>query len=241
MMSRARYHLRESINYNPFLFYLLFNIFGKAKQRAVTQDTDIVIEGYPRSGNSFAVAAFRRSQSNQVNIATHVHTPCQVIKAAKLNIPTLVLIREPVSAVISRMSLGVEVAKRKIEKGEKLRKKRYSATFSDLFKAYHKFYSCLLPIKDSFVISSFEEIISDFSLSIARLNTRFNTNFELFDHTPENAKIIIESSNFHLGPNSLRTAIKNRLYSEYYEKQNEISDKVAKAQEIYCKFIDGVI
>ena len=73
--------------------------------RAVTPDKLVVIEGFPRSGNSFARRAFIMAQDETFDvtrIAHHLHVPAQVIRAARWRIPTLVLIRRPKDAVLSR-------------------------------------------------------------------------------------------------------------------------------------------
>jgi hypothetical protein len=60
--------------------------------RSVSRTTQLVIEGYPRLGNTFAVVAFLQAQKEDVRIAHHLHAPAQVIRAARWRIPTIVLI-----------------------------------------------------------------------------------------------------------------------------------------------------
>jgi hypothetical protein len=67
--------------------------------------TDIVIEGFPASANTFAVAAFRLAQEPRyMRIAHHTHVPAQVIEATRLGVPAILLIREPMQAVLSVMT-----------------------------------------------------------------------------------------------------------------------------------------
>ena len=49
----------------------------------VGDHTEFVIDGFQGSGNSFATVAFKRSQETPVKIAHHLHSPVQIIKAAK--------------------------------------------------------------------------------------------------------------------------------------------------------------
>ena len=63
--------------------------------------TQIVIEGFPRSGNTFAVVAFQHAQRESVRIAHHLHMPAQVMRAAQWDIPTLLLARKPTDAALS--------------------------------------------------------------------------------------------------------------------------------------------
>src|SRR2546427_7470725 len=55
--------------------------------------TDILIEGFPRSANSFSVAAFRLAQGPPVEVAHHTHAPANAIAAFRRHIPALILIR----------------------------------------------------------------------------------------------------------------------------------------------------
>lgn len=233
MIGRIRYKIRESLNYRPILFFPLFNAFGKGKQRAVGPDTEIVIEGFPRSGNSFAVAAFRESQTRSVKIATHLHNAAQIIRATTLGTPTLVLIREPVAAVISLKALGLEVAERKKTLGKEPRHNRYEPSFGDLFNSYRAYYEAILPYRDKFVTASFEEVITDFSKPMIRLNEKFNTQFDIFCHTSESAKAIIGKGSYHLGPNYLRNKIKAKIRNEYDQSCCKFTKNIMAAKEIY--------
>ncbi len=49
-----------------------------ARDRAITERTQLVIEGFPRSGNTFASKAFTLAQDRPVVVASHVHLPAQV-------------------------------------------------------------------------------------------------------------------------------------------------------------------
>src|ERR671920_2182155 len=89
---------------HPTIFFSLYRLLRTRKDltRAVTPDTQLVIEGFPRSGNSFARRAFIMAQDEpqiKNHIAHHLHVPAQVVQAARWQIPTLVLIRRPRDAV----------------------------------------------------------------------------------------------------------------------------------------------
>ena len=134
----------------------------------LSHDTDIVIEGFPRSGNSFAVAAFRRAQHRPVRIAHHLHAPGHAIAALRRGIPTLVVIRHPDEAVpefvVSKPNLSVRA----------------------ILRGYVRFYEPLLPLRWGFVTASFDEVLSDFTSVIRRINERFGTAFDEFEATAAN-------------------------------------------------------
>ncbi len=92
---------RSFIGKYPKIYYLLYSLKPNKYENITNQSTELVIEGFPRSANSFSVTAFRRLQQKKVNIAHHHHVPAQIIKAINLQIPILVLIRSPKDAVIS--------------------------------------------------------------------------------------------------------------------------------------------
>ena len=73
---------------NPTVFFGLYRLLRTRKDltRAVTPDKQVVIEGFPRSGNSFARRAFIMAQDETfdvTSIAHHLHVPAQVVRAAQ--------------------------------------------------------------------------------------------------------------------------------------------------------------
>ncbi len=136
----------------------------------LTPDTEIVIEGYPRSGNSFAVAAFEQAQRRPVRIAHHTHTPAHVIAAIRAGIPALVLVRDPGEACVEFVMMKEFLSLRQALRG------------------YVRFYEPLRRYRDGFVVGAFPDVVSDFGAVMARVNARFGTAFTPFDHTEENVR-----------------------------------------------------
>lgn len=68
--------------------------------RIVGASTELVVEGFPRSANSFTARFFRRNNDGIV-IATHSHSPTEIIVAAKRTLPIIVLLRNPKDAILS--------------------------------------------------------------------------------------------------------------------------------------------
>ncbi len=132
--------------------------------------TDLLIEGYPRSANSFAVAAFRLAQGRPVAVAHHTHAPGLVLAALKLGVPALVLIRDPDESVLEFVIL------------------RPNLTIRQALRGWVRFYATLLPHRERFVVGSFPEVTSDFGGAIRRVNERFGTGFREFEHTEDNVR-----------------------------------------------------
>ena len=132
--------------------------------------TELVIEGFPRTGTSFAVAAFHMTQPRSVSVASHVHAPAQVIEAMHAGIPALVVIREPEETILSFVIRNPHIAPRQALRG------------------YLRFYEPLAPRRSGFAVADFREITTDFGAVTAGLNRRFGTSFAEFDHTDENVR-----------------------------------------------------
>jgi hypothetical protein len=130
---------------------------------AVGPNTDVVIEGYPRSANSFAVAAFRQAQHGPVRIAHHVHAPANAIAGVRHGLPTLVLVRDPAEA-----AMDLVLAKRAL-------------TIRQALRGWIRFYRPLLSHRGWFIVSTSEEALSDFASVTHRLNARFGTSFAEFE------------------------------------------------------------
>jgi hypothetical protein len=94
-----KYKIREEIGLLPS-FHLLFNLKKKPQARVVNRNHDIVIEGFPRSGNTFLLAYFKELNP-KAQIASHFHTYSQVFWGIRYQIPLLIVIRNPVDSVCS--------------------------------------------------------------------------------------------------------------------------------------------
>ncbi len=128
----------------------------------VDDNTDIVIEGYPKSANSFAVAAFIMAQAETVKVAHHTHTPAQVVDAARRRIPAVVLVRRPADCASEFVAIKPDIS------------------MGQAVRGWIRFYEPLLAYGDSFVVGLFDEVISDFGAVIRRVNERFATVFREF-------------------------------------------------------------
>ena len=133
----------------------------------VRRDTDLCIEGFPRSANTFAVVALESCQPTRLTLAHHSHLAGQVLHAVALKIPTLVIVRNPLDAIASLH----------------LRDPQLSIPF--LLNEYQRFHKAILPVSDRMCIARFEQVIEDFGEVTQQLNARFGTEYEAFSHTQE--------------------------------------------------------
>ncbi|HEX9064474.1 MAG TPA: hypothetical protein VF843_05165, partial [Streptosporangiaceae bacterium] len=124
--------------------------------------TEIVIEGFPRSGNTFAVVAFRQAQGREIKMAHHLHAAAQIKRAARLDVPAVVLIRDPSEAIPSLM----------------VRDPHASARWA--LRSYIRFYSAVVPYLEKTVVAPFATVTSDLASIIRVVNKRYGTAFNEF-------------------------------------------------------------
>ena len=188
--------------------------------------SEIVIEGFPRSGNSFAKQAFMLANPQVNSIATHLHVPANALIGVRLAKPVVVLIRKPVDAVLSLLALTMEVNHREGRDRAKL-------SFGCAFKEYYAFYRTLLPYSQGIVFASFETVSSDFGLVIDQVNSRFGTQFFRFSHTEENLNCIRTKAGYHALPNDLRDEIKETIKEEFERERGSVEKEISRAYEQY--------
>ena len=198
----------------------------------VNRETELVLEGFPRSGNSFAVTAMELAQETPLRIAHHFHIPAQIIFACRHGIPVLVIIRKASDAVIS----------------QKIRTP--AGKLDQSLRDWISFYECIEPYQDRYVLAEFDDIIEDFGVVIDRINSKFGTRFGRFTHSKESRDEVfrrIESWNSQKHgevdektiaiPSPARQEQKMKLLREL--EKEKYSDLLESAGEIHEALISG--
>lgn len=99
--------IRNFIRRSAFLYPLYLYFWGpKLERRFPRKGVDLHVTGYPRCANTFAMRLLRHSFPKLV-LSTHIHAIASLKMALNNNIPTVVLVREPVQAVASLVLKGV--------------------------------------------------------------------------------------------------------------------------------------
>jgi hypothetical protein len=156
--------IRRSAAFNQGLRFIL----PTYRRLAVSSETEVVIEGYPRCANTFAVVAFEMSQPAPLKVAHHLHSVAQLRRGAELSLPTMVLLRNPLDAVTSLA----------------IRKRHRSVRWA--LEEYVDFHSGALELAERVLLADFKEVTADFGEVVRRFNDRFATNFAVFEHTEAN-------------------------------------------------------
>lgn len=167
-LSAAKLLISAHFKTVPALFLPIAKLRENDSRIAIRRDSDILISGYWRCANHYAVYAFSVSQPRKMRVARHFHAPAQVKLAIRWNVPAVVLVREPLEAIASATIF--------LEHSDPL-------PFLRFYNIYHR---SLVDDRDRIVISDFDRTTSDFASVIAELNERYGRDFNLYEKTPEN-------------------------------------------------------
>ena len=172
---RARHYARRPLARLPYLWDAAMTVRPEKRASLARPETAIVIEGFLRSGNTFSVAAFHIANGPEPHVGRHLHGAPHVLRAVRLGLPTVVLIRQPKDAVLSYLV------------------RRPTLTPYDALVEYLDFYRTAWPARHGFVVAPFDRVTSDFGAVLGQVNERFGTSFQRYEPTPEN-----EAAAFHL-------------------------------------------
>jgi len=161
-----KYELANYISQYPNLYTVISKMLS-GRDCYTTEKTDIVIDGFPRSANTYATYAFDVAQSKKIIIANHIHKKSQFLLAKKYGVPAILLIRKPLDCISSLL----------------IRQPKYDPT--TLFKSYYQFYDSLKGM-DSYVVGSFDDVLNHYDEVIKKVNQKFKKQFNLYYKTPEN-------------------------------------------------------
>lgn len=163
----TRYRVRTRLLETPVVseFFVAIDPTMRTHHR-VTRATRIVIDGFPRSANSYARAAFEYANGT-AGVCSHLHTARSIELGVKHGVPTVVLVRHPRPVIASSMqySDGVPAI--------------------DGIRSWLRLHQRVLPLADRVVIGLFDDVVSDFGGVIDRVNARFGTSFQRYERTAE--------------------------------------------------------
>lgn len=189
--------------------------------RFVSKQTDIVIEGAPSSGNSFAVKSFELAQKRSVSVAHHLHIPLQVILSVENKIPCIILLREPLDAVVSRTA----------RRGYFLPGNPYTTwVLKRRLLYWKKFYTAITPHIDDCVICTFDNLRMDFGEIIEHVNKVYNTTFDI--PTEEDTKAALRSLAETVRPTNWRNKLKEDL-KIWAEGESVLTPLIGECRIIY--------
>jgi len=233
-VDRARHYARRPLARTPYLWDAAMRVRPEKRATLARRDTAIVIEGFLRSGNTFSVAAFQIANGSALHVGRHLHGAPHVLRAVRLGLPTLVLIREPRDAVLSYLV------------------RRPTLTPHDAVLEYLDFYRTAWPARHGFVVGPFDRVTSDFGAVLAQVNARFGTSFRPYEPTPENEarafRLVEEMNRLETGGDVVESLV-GRPSAERARRKEELrallerprtAEKLREAEELHERYIGWV-
>lgn len=160
----ARFTLYFWILDTPVLSELYMCARGPLRASRIRTETCLVIDGYPRSANTYSRLAFLAGNPRAGHIATHVHSPRIIRTAVRREIPCIVLIRSPADAVSSMVQFTPGLS------------------LKAALQYYCTYYRRVLTVRTGVIFADFDQVTSDFNSILRRCNIRFGTAFHQVDY-----------------------------------------------------------
>ena len=130
----------------------------------VTRNTDLLIDGAPRSGNTFVRLAVQAANP-EMHVASHLHVPYGVLKANSCGVAVLVLIRDPGDATASLVQVirGLSV--------------------STALRHWLHYYGTLQQNDFRGCVADFERVTTDLASTVAQFNRHTGCQLKVPDQT----------------------------------------------------------
>jgi hypothetical protein len=228
VLRRGKYLIGD----DPVFLPILLRATPEGTSRAITDRTRLVIEGFPRSGNTFAVFAFRNAQGPGVEVVGHVHHPSQVKLAVRRGLPTLLVIRRPLPCLASYLVTAPH------------------GRPTGVLKEYIRFHRELIPYLDDIVVGEFDQVTKSFSDVITTINERFGTTFAPFDQSEDNVDQVFKEIEAYHAETHPRKEVERVVPRPSHERDDEnrryladlqspaICGLLHQADQLYQRFVE---
>ena len=169
-IQRVRWEIISRFKSTPWLYIPLVGSRSRdlhGNFRGINRKTELLIDAYPRSANTYATYGFLHCQKDPVNVSHHLHAPAAILYAAQHKIPTLTIIRDPFDACASILAYlpdyGIEQA----------------------FRDYLNYYRAVRKSMPHAFVAKFETVTADLGKVIEALNAKYSRKYTVFSNTPE--------------------------------------------------------
>lgn len=215
--------IRSLLGKHPLPFYPISSLlhslhfYGWQLNHPVRKNTDICVEGFRSSANTFFVYASCQCNDN-VEVGHHQHVVAQIKRAKQYGIPIVILIRRPLDVVTSYLS----------------RSPNCSATI--LLRSYIDFYDSVLDCTAGDIVAvRFETILRDFNLIVDAVNEKFGTSFNGFNSKEDFVRL--ENEFFVNAPGTTKPSREREELKDQLKEEVRKNPWLSKANAVYEKFL----
>ena len=175
---RVLRHGKNLMGLHPATLPILLRLTPTGTTRRIEADTELVVEGFPRSGNTFTSFALKHANPS-LRMVSHVHHPSQVKLAVARGVPTVVVVREPIATLASYLIAGPHG--------------RTGAVLREYISYHHE----LLSVASNVLVVDFDEITSDMGEVSRMITERFGLELKPFDHQPDQVEAVYRAIERH--------------------------------------------
>jgi len=189
-------------------------------------DFDCWLDGFPRSGNTFAAKALRLSLPGRIILRSHTHHPAYIRAAVQAGKPGIFVLRRPADAVTS-WAIYSEMP------------------IVELLDYYIDFHQALLGILPQMFVAVFEDFSNDIQPLLGRFFARHGLESTSFHPTTEEIFQLIERDNISARgavsemtihrPSKARDVLKRELVQQLETASAQA--RLREAQALYERFI----
>lgn len=155
--ARAAGRLRRVAADQPALLPLVRRAAG-SPTAGLSHETDLVVEGFPRSGATASQRVLRQLLP-ALSLPQAVHTPSQVKSAIARGVPVLVLVRDPVDTVAARLAADPDMG------------------IAEVLDAYIHYHEALDALLDEITVVTYADARTDLAPALAAVDARAGTSF----------------------------------------------------------------
>lgn len=163
-MNELQHRIRNFLRFRIGASWPLYAVWQTINGRSdylVDRSTSITVEGYPRSANTYVVAAISAYSDDPLRIARHTHAISQVRKSVQLDIPTVLLIRHPEECIASRLI------------------RERTLTPQQALRDYILFYQALYPLRSRLVLTRFSMVTENVRRLLEKLSQRWGLSLSI--------------------------------------------------------------
>ena len=221
--------IKSFIRQHPDLYFSLAGRRESVRRLRAREDSELVIEAFPRSANTTSVLALFYAQGESFRVGHHLHVPAHIKYAVRHKIPCLVIMRSPLDCVASLMVM------------------RKGGNPSDLLMDYIDFARVVEKMQEHVVIVDFNEVTQQgMGPAIEAVNRKFQTDFNAPSGSDEEQEWVRERvrelnllySSGDAESLSVPTAAKHERAAEMKQKiQSESDVQLKKAEALYGRLV----
>ena len=160
---KIKYHIKDRLDEYPKVYKFIYNNILRGNSNGLSLLDDLVVEGFPSSGNTYLTHSISMHLGESLSIAHHMHSTSLVKIALKKEIPVILCVRDPIDTAVSN------AVRQKTSYFEEI------ISASDWLKYWVRFHNRILEDlnSDYLYISEFSNLTNDVASEILKFKNQY--------------------------------------------------------------------